>query len=760
MENRSVFSGRIEAASIVFAALLGLLSSAEMRAQDAPNNQCEENQNPPGDASLHVLLKDGRSAFHEGEIIPLAAEYSADTANKYVLNNRNYDRSGRLSGAEVFCIDPSRGSDPLDDYFHSLQAMMGGGIFSEQDPNRNPLTMNLELNEWVSLPPGSYRLTVIGNRLSLGKEGDAATWQNKIIPLRSNSIEFQVEPADPDWQASQLASATQVLDSSVAGDEEKKHAARVLRFLGSEGSTREIARRYGTVNDPFEWEFKFGLFASSHRELAIQAMKAELTDPDHPVTHEYISTLVTLEMLSDPKLRLPTYDPNHQEEWRRANEAYNAEFERRENAYWQQASNLPRERGALAATASEVLQSGLPLRPEVKTRWRQALISQWSTLPVEKQNELIDYRWTEVGGSEWLPILEQIVAGPATPGHALNKPNRESALLRILQIAPEDARPLILQEIAKPPGDIGISVLGLLPDRVLPQFESAWLEEIRRGGVHDIEFQLVDRYGSEHALPALQTIYEAQRGEWACVSQTAMLRYFLRVKPDYGLNELTAAMALRKTTGCYREQLSELHEYARMPQVQELAIQRLDDPAPSVASDAARVLQQYGSPQAEKALWARLEKFHEQWKDKPDELLHPSRKPDVFESEIGLEQCLVQAIEGGQAWFADAAVVEHLRDLSSPSEQDTLARGLDLLAENETSMDMSWWPDDELHYTIGWYTGKGMANFKEKLAQFPPRTHFRLVTTKATEEAHQADFEEAQRAASVNGETIEIVTPR
>src|SRR6185437_9070546 len=193
---------------------------------------------------------------------------------------------------------------------------------------------------------------------------------------------------------------------------------------------------------------------------------------------------------------------------------------------------------------------------------------------------------------------------------------------------------------------------------------------------------------------------------------------------------------------------------------QKLAIQLLDDPAPSVASDAARTLQQFGSSQTEKALFLRLEKFHEQWKDKPDELLNPHQKPIVFESESGLEQTLVQAIENGHAWFADAATIHRLKDLSSPSMQNSLDGAFEIVAKGEFTLDMSWWPKDGLKYTLGWYSGDGMSRFKEKLAQFPAGSHFRMVTTKAQEEAHQAEFAEAQRVASENGMTIEILPPR
>jgi|HubBroStandDraft_5_1064220.scaffolds.fasta_scaffold478090_1 hypothetical protein len=73
---------------------------------------------------------------------------------------------------------------------------------------------------------------------------------------------------------------------------------------------------------------------------------------------------------------------------------------------------------------------------------------------------------------------------------------------------------------------------------------------------------------------------------------------------------------------------------------------------------------------------------------------------------------------------------------------------------------MRWWPEDELNYTLGWYSGEGMASFKEKLAQFPPGSHFRMVTTKAVQEAHQVEFAEAKGAASGNGQIIEVLAPR
>jgi hypothetical protein len=159
-------------------------------------------------------------------------------------------------------------------------------------------------------------------------------------------------------------------------------------------------------------------------------------------------------------------------------------------------------------------------------------------------------------------------------------------------------------------------------------------------------------------------------------------------------------------------------------------------------------------------LWARLEKLHEQWKDKDDKLLHPQPNAMSIASENGLEEPLVQGILHGQAWFADAATIRRLKELTSPARQNELEGALQTLGGWEFMLNMIWWPEDELDYTLGWYSGKGMASFKNKLAQFPPGSHFRMVTTKAVQGAHQAEFAEAERAASANGQIIEVLAPR
>lgn len=368
-----------------------------------------------------------------------------------------------------------------------------------------------------------------------------------------------------------MAAAEKALDSPDPTDEGAKHAARVLRFLGSEGATRDLALRFFSGNDqPFGWDLKFGLFGSPYRKAAIEGMKAALDDPQHPVTQEFVQTLATLEMQSDPKYRLPKYDETNKEAWTKARDEYFVAFNKRVADQMSSvlASVQSKTGKARAVSVSELLQSDVTLNPGAKAQLRLMLLASWDSLPVRQRNELVEYRWEQVGGPELLPILRTIMAGEPNRNHQIDKIDRASALRRIYELAPDQGRDLILHEIVNPEGDIGINVLGLLPERELPQVEQPLIAKLQSGNCSDVDFQLLERYASQRALPEIKSVYEAHRGEWACAPQDAMLRYFLRVQTDYGAAQVRDALGQRKVTGCYKFQLTGLNEDIRRPKLE------------------------------------------------------------------------------------------------------------------------------------------------------------------------------------------------
>lgn len=303
-----------------------------------PRETCQSTPAPPKDLALKLETKDDQAVFRQGEIITLRVRYEARVRGKYLLNNRSYDRSGRLDGMEIFCIDPAVGIDPLRDYFNSAEAFIGGGLSSEEGLGPAPHDIDIDLNEWQTLPPGDYRVSVIGSRVSLGIEGDFHSWNNKPIPLSSNEVEFRVIVADKGWQAAQLADVVRVLDSSSA-ESEKRHAARVLRFLGSEDAVQELVRRFWSGDQNLDWDFEAGLFGSPCRATVIDEMRGMIKAQPTGVRREFADALVTLELQSDPHFRPPQ---RASKDYERAFDAYRAEHDRRMAVYMASAATEPR----------------------------------------------------------------------------------------------------------------------------------------------------------------------------------------------------------------------------------------------------------------------------------------------------------------------------------------------------------------------------------------------------------------------------------
>jgi hypothetical protein len=165
--------------------------------------------------------------------------------------------------------------------------------------------------------------------------------------------------ADPEWQGGTGGSGKGARFGLHRRGCETRGA--VVRFLGCEAATRELARRFWSGNDqPFGWDLKFGLFGSPFRASAIEAMKAAaLKDPQHPVTQEFVQTLATLEMQSDPKYRFPKYDETNKEAWMKVRDAYFAAFNKQvaDHMSGVGASLQGKFGKARAVSVSELLQS-------------------------------------------------------------------------------------------------------------------------------------------------------------------------------------------------------------------------------------------------------------------------------------------------------------------------------------------------------------------------------------------------------------------
>src|SRR6266550_1014147 len=729
----------------------------------AKEESCPVITSGASDISLQLSLKDGRFLYHEGEIIPLELAFRSPAEKKYSLDTRNYDRSGRLN-AETFCVEPDRGRDPVADYYDSgLFGFMGGGLGGEHMLDQAPYVVNLELNEWQSLAPGSYRLRVVSHRVRVAAAANEPGSGMTPVPVISNAVQFQVIAATPEWQAEQLATAVSLLDSPVSSDEQTAHAARVLRFLGSEAGTRELARRFWAQNDqPHGWDFMFGLIASPHRATAIEELKAAAADPQHAVTRELVQTLALLEIQSSPEYKLPPYDEKRKDAWLKQRDAKLGAYNKAVSEQMSRvAGTLDVKSGqARAVTVNTLLTEVSDLPVAARAQLQHLLVASWDSLPVRKRNELIQYRWDEIGGLELLPILRRVVNSPPSPGQNTEAIERGPALRHLYELDQSEGRDLILREILDTKGDIGISILGMLPDKELPQVEEPILAKFSIHNGTSVDYRLIERYATARPLPRLKTIYDEARGKWACEPQGALLRYFLRVDPDYGIEEISDALKQRQFTGCYKMVFTDSGDALRMPRVEQIAITALNDPSPEVAANAAGALGKYGSAKVEPVLWERLKKFHEKWGDKSDQLRYRPGISQELLAEGMLEYSLIHAIANGQAWLCGADKLRRLGEMVTSLRKSEVEGMISQWQSEQFSLNLNWWPDGELNYTVAYFSGRGMAELKEKLGLFPLGTRFVSIMTAAQRRRHQSEIAEIESEIAAGGLQLDIQTPR
>src|SRR5947209_9418762 len=82
-----------------------------------------------------IRFAGGANQFHVGELIPIELSFSASAPDRYDIESRNYDRSGRLN-IEQFHVNPP-GRDPLLTYF-SEGSFFGGGLGGPRPLNTDP----------------------------------------------------------------------------------------------------------------------------------------------------------------------------------------------------------------------------------------------------------------------------------------------------------------------------------------------------------------------------------------------------------------------------------------------------------------------------------------------------------------------------------------------------------------------------------------------------------------------------------------------
>jgi len=747
----------------------------------AANSDACSASSSASDVHVTLALDTDHAVFQAGEIIPLSLSFTSTIPHRYHLTNRSYDRSGRLM-IDQFCLEP-QAPDPLTSYFQ-YEGFFGGGLFNYEELGAAPFTTHADLNEYHALAPGHYRLYAISNRVSRpseGKEQESSPEVNE--PLRSNAIEFDVKPASRAWQHAQLAEVMQQLatpappaNSSAVKSytDVTRNAARRLRFLNTKDSTKALAELFSgrDSEQPHAWDFAFGLYGSPHRQLAIESMHQQIAHPDHAITPDFLELLVKLEIdtdpawdTSEPSADLATGETT-QTLWqrRRAHET-----ELLKPLTEETMAALPRKTARARALTALGLLTSRTLAPAETRPLRSELIASWNDLPRNTRDNLIQFQWAYIFGHggdseatrEMLPILMPLVAAPPQPSSDFYPtPSRDAALRHIYEIDPDIALPILLRDLRDPRTGPSLELIKLLPPGEIAAVIPAAADRIARSEARPLDYTLIDRYADTSVLPSMQAVFEQDLGKWSCAPQAAMLRYFLRVAPEYGAAQVSASLHARNETFCYRMLLQELGD--QLPHAETIAIEALNDSDPEVTLDALVALNRWGTSEAEAPLWARLDRLHQEWANRVDDL-HTSTGDETEGSRaVALEQDLVTALAGGPGWLCTPDKLIRLRDLTLTSGRRRQVQSwIDTYKQGPPMINPMWSPDQETTFSLLQSSQLTADQLTAKLAMFPRGTRIEWqfwqpgqISPPVSIEKQDAAFERQRAAAEEHGVTL------
>ena len=714
-------------------------------------------------ADLHLALetKGGQTVFRIGELITLQLTYSLTpgSRNSYVITNASYDRSGRL-GIETFHIEPAGGwDDPLRLYFASFSGFIGGGLSSSAKLTTSPAVISRNLNEWVRFDaPGHYRLGVTSSRVQRVGE---TIWTNSLT-VRSNEISLTIVPATSEWQKAALETAIAKLGKSESvkqkpgfdhTSDERNDAIATLRYLGTPAAAAEMA---GRLNDESSAsQFMLGLASTPARGAALEKMEQLLNDPEYPVTDTFLSTL-SLVALS------PETTSDRVEQREKLQDRFEEEL----------LKALPNKRGKARAISAYSIVNARGMRSRElplgeKRELTAQLVAGFDSLPSSAQLALLEYRWSTLDKDAIRPLLPKIAERyrdfpelRQTDAYQANELSA-AALHHWWEIDPAEARPAIIREILRPRPRFGAEVLGILPEKTLPDVEQELADHLTNGSGNESQIaSLLCRYATASVEEQVAAYLHQNVGKLACAIQAPLLAYVLRVDSLAAVPLLQRALAARGPgfSACNHSLFVDVANLQSDPLLQDLAIPTLDDADPEVAANAAAYLAEYGTPAAEAPLWVRLVSWSSEWKGREVQLRYvPGESMDgVYQAGLGTN--LILALGAGQSWLTDRMKLTQLLDLSvTPEQRMQVQQILESWEHQPRQIEFIAFGKGE--FQIAQCHAKSAAAAISKLKQFPQGTRFTWAGELKQEGEEQA-YQQIVKAVSPSGITIALSEQR
>jgi hypothetical protein len=737
-------------ALVYWAVFLLLVLTSPIIAQS--NRIPEEKTN----AGVQLLLSSNQTKFYSGEVVRLDLAFTSVIPKRYQINLARYDRSGRMN-YEQFIVEPKQATqDPLQLYFNSFAGFMGGGITGFEFLTVSPTIMHLNLNEWIRFErPGTYRLSVVSRRVSDSSVSSHPAAES--IEVKSNWIELSIVPPDPSWQQQELAKIRQVLKNGItaspaAPDEARQAALTQLRYLGTEAAASELAKNLRGEDNHTDFECMFGLIGSPHRDAGLEEMNRLFESPDFPITQMFITAMSILPL--NPAEAPQTLRTEMEQNRKELNERL--------------ISALPHKQGkALAVTLDTVL-SSLDTKASVEIRKQliPELIGTFGSLSINQQIDWLEYRWDAVKDTRWVPTLQTIALQYKDyPGLRVMDAYQSlqlsgTALTRWYELDSSGAREAVVNEIVRPKPRYGANILGLLPEKTLPDAQHQLARHFLDTSNYEIEgniASLLFRYADSDVLPDVLGKVTENVGKWACDPQSKMLAYILRVDPETAEPLIERAIAARgpQSNACRHSIFTEIGALQSDPALEHLSIRSLNDHDPEVSNNAAVYLGNFGSASAEQPLWDRYEAWSREWggRDKELRFVYAGENPNVWQAALG--ENLARALASGFGWLSDETKLRRIEALAvGPNLTQSVQNAAKAWLERPVTIRCTptGFSPKPLSCNVAQYELHSAKDLETKIGQFPRGTKFAWSPSESSSSIDLAKtYKEISDFASQNG---------
>lgn len=684
---------------------------------------------PPEDVSIKLALVDPKASYQQGERIEVKLSFSTTRPGAYTVDLATYDRSGRLP-SETFLLEPAADVvDPLAVYFESGGGMMGGGLRQIPVMEKETLEVTRTLNEHVRfLKPGRYTLRVVTDRVG----NDHGPGLGPL--LAADSVSFDVVATDPAWAAQTLKQALGVLDDPKADDDAKGEAAAVIQHLGTDAAVEVMAVMLTRDHQATLFPFMFGLMGAPNRALVVEALSRVLVAPDAAVDGMFFHTLTLLDAAQVAPLPGPypvefSSDQSHPKvvAWMARDKTFREAKEAATKARVTQLdAALAKKTPAAAAVCVQALSelgwqraSGAPAADLEDAR----LIEHFIKLPVADQMHLLAYRWVRLRGEGIVPTLNALLASPDTSDDLYSL-----ALSRLATLKPEEARALLVAQIASPKprfSPFGIErVLSAIPAADMPNVDASLALLLADGLTKsfdqgEVAAALVEQYASAALAPQVQAALDRGEGGWSPSVEASLLTYLLRV------NEADAIKRIIPWATTYAYEVERIAKRRWTPALEAALTKLLETSTIPTAANLVRVLGNHGSPAIQAVLMDHLTRFHADWSTRPATLNDP-KSEDASHART-LEEALWRSLSHAQHWVLDPKTSAEVIALCTSDQAKDQVRFIRWFDAPEISIWL-WLSEEtgELSGRVAHFDTRNITDAISKLNQFPVPTRFKI----------------------------------